>query len=457
MKRLVLYPFLFVLYVILNPLAHNLDQLNPSLALRPLAFLFLAVASELLLFYILFKDWRYAGYLVFLVTLYFFALGYLSRFVQDQLTNFGKVLNERVFLAICTGLLGIFAFKGVWVRLGGRSRMAPFLNLVIALGLLFPAYGLAVGFIRAPFQVSSNTKNNFGEMVLDCSNTPDIYYIILDGYGRADVLEEMYGLDNRPFLDYLIRQGFYVATDSYTNYIQTVFSIPSSLNFRYIDPPENGVSGQRYFWDLLRHNDIIGALKHCGYRSVSIETGFSYTDHLDVDTYLERGIGPNEFESLLLADSPVDVLASELKLEPLELSTEAHRQRVLFSFEKLATLYKMTGPKFVFAHIISPHPPFVFNKAGQPIEPKHSYYIGDGDDYQGVLDEYLAGYPEQVQFVNQKLEQVFDALLANSSIPPVIIIQGDHGPGSHLVWDSPSQTCLWERTPILNAYYLPGE
>jgi hypothetical protein len=23
------------------------------------------------------------------------------------------------------------------------------------------------------------------------------------------------------------------------------------------------------------------------------------------------------------------------------------------------------------------------------------------------------------------------------------------------VWDSPSQTCLWERTPILNAYYLP--
>ena len=26
-----------------------------------------------------------------------------------------------------------------------------------------------------------------------------------------------------------------------------------------------------------------------------------------------------------------------------------------------------------------------------------------------------------------------------------------------MVWDSPEKTCLWERTPILNAYYLPGQ
>jgi hypothetical protein len=54
------------------------------------------------------------------------------------------------------------------------------------------------------------------------------------------------------------------------------------------------------------------------------------------------------------------------------------------------------------------------------------------------------------------LAKTIDAILAKSSRPPVIIIQGDHGPGGFLDWDSPAQTCLWERASIFNAYYLPG-
>jgi hypothetical protein len=110
----------------------------------------------------------------------------------------------------------------------------------------------------------------------------------------------------------------------------------------------------------------------------------------------------------------------------------------------------------VFAHIISPHPPFVFDVHGKPTEPARGYSVNDGDDFQGTLDEYRAGYARQVQFVNQKLEWAIDAILANSPTPPVIILQGDHGPGSRLNWGSPAKTCLWERTSILNAYYLPG-
>jgi hypothetical protein len=215
------------------------------------------------------------------------------------------------------------------------------------------------------------------------------------------------------------------------------------------------VSGQAYFSKLMRHNQLMAALKRCGYTTYAIESGYSFTEHPEVDVYLRRGIGTNEFESLLLVDSPAEVLADELDLEPGELSYEAHRRRVLYCFEMLSKLYKEPGPKLVFAHIISPHPPFVFDQDGKSIEPRYGYYLGDGDDYQGSLNEYLSGYPAQVEFVNQKLEQVIDAILANSDPPPVIIIQGDHGPGSRLVWDSPSQTCLWERTPILNAYYLP--
>jgi hypothetical protein len=45
------------------------------------------------------------------------------------------------------------------------------------------------------------------------------------------------------------------------------------------------------------------------------------------------------------------------------------------------------------------------------------------------------------------VEQAITRLINDSSIPPVIIIQGDHGP-----WMQPDNKRFW----ILNAYYLPG-
>ena len=460
LKRLPLYPFLFLLDVILTPLAHNFNRLDPTQALRPLLILWLAAAGGVVLFYLLFRDWQYASYLIFLVILFFFSFAYFNRGLQDLLADNGKALDERIFMLICAGVLGILAIKRVWVRLGGCTWLTGYLNLLIAVMLLVPTFGLVLGLVRKPVKASANSgaiSASFADMALDCSYTPDIYYIILDGYGRADALEDLYRFDNQPFLDYLISKGFYVAAESYTNYIQTIFSIPSALNFEFIEPPGKGVNGQTYFSELMRHNDIMAVLKGCGYQTVAIESGYFFTDHPEVDLYLTRGIGTNEFENLLLADSPLDVFADELNLRPSELSYTAHRQRVRFSFDTLAALHHMIGPKFVFAHIISPHPPFVFDKSGRAIEPEARYYIGDGDDYQGDSAEYVSGYSAQVQFVNQRMQQVIDAILANSSQPPVIIIQGDHGPGSRLVWDSPPQTCLWERTPILNAYFLPGE
>jgi len=454
---------LFVFYFILNPLAGNLDQVDLSLALRPLILLLLVAAVSLLLIYVLLKDWQYAAYLVFLVYAFFFLFGHLNRLAQEMLPIPNKNLEELVLLAVWGGLLVFLSIKRLWSRLGGRGWMIPFFNLVFMLSLARPGFlalSQMLGELHRPHYISGNLLGNFlpntGDLKLDCSSRPDIYYIVLDAYGRADVIDSLYGLDNQPFIDYLKSKGFYVAGESETNYTQTVFSIPSSLNFAYIDPPQEGVSGLKYFSDLVKDNRLMSSLKRCGYQTVAIESGFFFTNQPKVDVYFSSNIELNEFESLLLADSPIEILAYEFDLQPVAQSNETHRRQVLFSFEKLAELYKIPGPKMVFAHIVSPHPPFVFDIHGQPVEPSHSYSIGDGDDYPGTLAEYRVGYARQVQFVNQKMEQIIDIILANSSAPPVIIIQGDHGPGSQLDWGSPGRSCLWERSSILNAYYLPS-
>ncbi len=197
-------------------------------------------------------------------------------------------------------------------------------------------------------------------------------------------------------------------------------------------------------------------LRRCGYRVAVLHSGFYYSDHLNADLHLTGSGILNEFESLLEASSPAEVVAEEYKLESPEQSYAAHRQRVLDGFNQLKWAYQIPGPKIVFAHIVSPHPPFVFDASGNPIQPPRGYSLGDGDDFEGDVREYRRGYAGQVQFADRMLEDAIDSLLANSKKPPVIILQGDHGPGSNLDWSSPDDSCLWERTSIFNAYYLPG-
>jgi hypothetical protein len=456
-KRIVLYPFLFTLYVVLNPLVNNLGEILLSQALRPLIALLLATALIMLILRLIFRDWHYAGYLTFLLLAFFFLYSHISRMLQDRFS-----LNvDAIRPALLAGWGGLFLALGVkriWLRFGGARvtrALNIYLGLLLFVGVLSGAPTLSKS-IAQPSERDGPPRSLDGAVQLDCTNTPDIYFIILDAYGRADVLESMYGVDNSAFIARLESKGFYVASQSHPNYIQSIFSIPSGLNFSYLESEPAGVDAAEYFTSLIANNQLMQTLKQCGYQTIAFETGFSFSDRPQVNLYLSGGSPLNNFENLLLADSPLDWLPQVLFQRPPAYSYEGHRERVLFTFDELATIPGRPGPKMVFAHIISPHPPFVFDARGNAVQPPRSYSIGDGDDYRGGWEEYRQGYAGQVQFVNRMLEKTVDVILSKSSTPPVILIQGDHGPGGFLDWDSPEQSCLWERASIFNAYYLPG-
>lgn len=77
-------------------------------------------------------------------------------------------------------------------------------------------------------------------------------------------------------------------------------------------------------------------------------------------------------------------------------------------------------------------------------------------------------YLNQLAFVNKKVEGLIDEILSKSEIPPIILLQGDHGSASTfgdsnsadwdgVDWEHPTEIMLRERMRILNAYYLPGQ
>ena len=71
---------------------------------------------------------------------------------------------------------------------------------------------------------------------------PDIYFIVLDGYARADVLAKYYGFDNGPFLEGLRQRGLQVSEASRSNFYWTFLSLGSSLNLDYIQALARGGS-----------------------------------------------------------------------------------------------------------------------------------------------------------------------------------------------------------------------
>jgi hypothetical protein len=113
------------------------------------------------------------------------------------------------------------------------------------------------------------------------ADRPDVYYIILDAYGREDVLRSAAGYDNSTFLNALRQRGFYVADCSQSNYAYTEFSLTSSLNYNYVE--NLGHSERRA---LLRQSAIRSFFEANGYRIVAFPTGWPFTEWRDADLYL---------------------------------------------------------------------------------------------------------------------------------------------------------------------------
>jgi hypothetical protein len=280
---------------------------------------------------------------------------------------------------------------------------------------------------------------------------PDIYYIIVDAYARADILEEIYHFDNSEFLSYLTERGFYVAARSRTNYPQTSLSLSSSLNFMYLDSLAAQMGAEtdnRQPLDIMtRNNRLFQYLRSRGYTICAFSTGYGTTDIKNADMYMEPPQwNLSEFQEALIALTPLSLFENTM--------FDFRRERILYAFDHVADATQIEGPTFTFIHVISPHWPFLFDADGEPIQPPRG--IGSRTQYE--YDEFIAGYVGQLLFVNGKLKTAIDAILSQSSEPSIIILQADHGPDARLdpEWQL-DESYLPERISILNAYYFPDQ
>ena len=394
-----------------------------------------------------------AGLFSSLFIILFFSYGKVSYQFEGFYIKlpFIEIGVNKTLIALECALLAITA---VILRRSSKKLelLSPFLLISAATALLLSAAPVFYHLVSvSPVSTGKDTTEN--KSVYETICYPDIYYIILDGYAREDILQSRYGYSDSILIPYLRRKNFHIADSALSNYSQTVLSLASSLNFRYLDEDaanyREGFNDIRPMRDLIRNNRAFTFLKNRRYTTVSFSSGYWPTEIMTADLWLSSRWALHEFNNGILSLTPLPLILKLIQADQYDL----HRKRILYIFDSLEKSAKHTHPKIVFAHITSPHPPFAFDAEGARPELRYPFSLWDGG-YE--KDTYRQLYTEQLQFIAKKTVVAIDSILSNSAVLPVIIVQSDHGPGSGLSHNDITRTDLEERMSILHALFLPG-
>lgn len=467
-EQSVFAPFLLSIQMVFQSFFINITQLDYFEVVRPVlaALLFSFIVFGVVYFFL--RNTLKAGLIASPFLLFFFLFGEAADWLAVTF-GFGPEKSNLfvlVFAALCMCVWGWL----VQYRLRSITSFNLYFNLLSVFFLINSAIqlssylyvnGVSVDLSVRPASVTSGSSDR---------PRPDIYYIILDAYGRQDILQEFYDFDNSDFINSLNNKGFFVADQSSSNYVQTLLSISSALNMDYLQNVkinDRKLESRDDLTEIIDQSKVRTILAQNGYGTISFHNDYQATMKTADIYYENRSSGLTQpvtaFESIVFNNSMTRVLLQipSVKQTMVDIPYETHREYILSTFNKLKDVPDLEGDYFVYAHVISPHPPFVFDENGEVVLHSQPFSLADASTYTINKDsrraEYISSYRKQIQYINKLVLETVDVILAESKTPPIIIIQGDHGPGAYLNWKSLERTIPAERFGILNAYYFPDQ
>ena len=288
---------------------------------------------------------------------------------------------------------------------------------------------------------------------------PNIYLMLLDGYPRADTLEDVFSFNNQPFTDELGTLGFNVSTTARSNYNKTWPALASVLNGSYLDVMLEGQTiltdretQVRWLHAMIDEASMLDVLRERGYVIRTAPSPFASTSLTSADDYRSAGHF-TEFEARLIWNTPWMSVARE----PLTSFLLAEQERVVRdNVELTAQMAENHGdaPQFVFAHVHAPHTPFTLNPddSFEPTMPRcfplrcslwHAPLEALGMD----LDTYGDGLRNQIAVLNDLVLQSIKRVV-RADPEAIVIIMSDHGARYSLAeTDEHFRTLLAARTP----------
>ena len=477
-RRVPFYPLAIALWLVLRMASANVADLRgPTDLLRPLAVSALAVAVSWAIAWALSPRDRHRRALLALLGVVWFAFLPAIGAAVEQSPLAMVAAPGMIAASACAMLPLAIAVMCVRRDLAPLSRFLDTSALVL---LLLPLPGLAP--LVAGDGGASGDAPPAAEWPLDTGlrdaataahsgRRPDVYLIVLDKYTGAASLKQNFGFDNTPFLAALRKRGFVVPTAARANYPMTHLALSSMLNWRLLeDSPRDAdaTAGMRQSYARVESSRAVEIFQALGYRFHFIPSPYAVTlrnrhAHATYDADPTRW---SEFEIEWWGSTAMRYLYKPLcrglgvgcssgrRAESVQ-SPEAIERRL----ELLRGIADSTGPKFVFAHFLVPHEPYVFDAScghlAQRVAPEQTSDFETGEVERQVKHAYV----QQVQCVNRMMLALVDSLDGHSVIRPVILLQADHGHGrlyARMPLEDVPADRLAERMDIFAAYRFPN-
>jgi hypothetical protein len=444
-----LHPVLFAAYPVLFLWSQNVAEADPADIVVPLLVTTGAAAVLTLLLGLVLGDVRRAAIAVTPVIVGLLVYGHAARVGQSYHVPVLVQQAAWVTVIVIGAVLALRLSAPRVQRLGaGLTRVAAIL-IVITLVLIVPAQlggGVGAGLAADDAALATTTS----------APRRDVYWFIFDRYGSDRSLELQYGVHN-DLTPWLREHGFTVP-GSYANYVKTSLSLATTMQMTHL-ADMSGVPGpasrsHAFLYAQIRSSLVARQFQALGYRYVNIGSWWEPTRSSPLADENLHTPGPSEFESSLIEASALPALLRRAGV--VVDARERHWENNQFGLDAALGMRDEPGPKFVFAHILLPHPPYVHAVDG-------SFRTRAAS--RGVPRERL--FADQLAYGNSRIREIVDGLLALPEPDrPIIILQADEGPEmpqytatSTTTWDWNEATTeeLEIKFGILNAWFVPGD
>jgi hypothetical protein len=457
-----LYPFLFAVLPLLNVLARSpggsdLSDMGLMIAVM------LGACAVLYGLVLLLGRGRLpktvAALTVFLAIVWFYSYSAVARWAQT-------VLPGGAGWVIVAGAMALTA--GVAWRLTRRpaalGRVTTFLALTgtLAAGWMLTRamlHGIRTREVVAQSALAHQLARRLpmppADVARDQAPQRDIYLIVLDEYANSAVLRERFGFDNKAFEDSLARLGFTIPRVIRSNYVHTLLSLPSLVNFSHLSRLTDEVGAHETDPTLpnylVENNRAATFLKGRGYRFLFFPSQWW------ISTRHNRN-ADSEFQAWQGFDPARDATRTDLRrwfvrMTALPSDHSYDADHVKRTFEGLRQVPSIAEPTFAFAHVLNPHLPVVFDAGNCPA-------LRGRSPGSGAPDRQV-GYIRQVQCLNHLVLGLVTGLIQGSSPAPIILLVGDHGTNSLRYSSAKSAETVTpaqarERFGAFGAFHLPA-